>query len=214
MSVGGGLEEWAARERRQVRKGFRRRVTAWLGVNAEAHRADALAGRVAQGVEGEKRTAALLAQLPAGWTVRYGRKLPGYGNDFDAVLGSPCGTALVVLDTKKWNAQQSTYLRNGRVHCGNEDRHGQIEAVARYAARLQEALAMPGVVVWPLLVVHGSRVAGGELAARAPRWDGVVYVMSSGRLVPRLVGAVKNPPDWRRAAAVLARVDEVLVPYR
>jgi len=212
VSVGEGLEEWAAREHQKARKGLRRRVTAWLGVNEEARRADALKGRVAQGVEGEKRTAALLRQLPDGWTVRYGRKLAGHRHDLDAVLASPCGTAVVVLDSKKWNARWPTCLRAGRVHCGSEDRHDQIEAVARYASRLHRALAMPTVTVWPLLVVHGSPVVGRVLAAQAPDWDGPVWVLSPPYLVPTLARAPKEV-DFRRAAGVVARVDEVLVPY-
>ena len=206
--------EWAARERRNARKGVRRRVTAWMGLNQEAKRADDLTARAKHGAVGEQWTAALLERLPAGWTVFHGRKLAGYGNDYDHVLVSPCGTAVVGLDSKRWNASPSwpTRLVGGRVHCGPEDRHGQVEAVARYADRLHRALKMPGVVVWPLLVVHGSHVEGGVLAAQAPAWPGPVYVLSPAYLVPTLAQA---PKAWdpERAAVVTARVDAVLRPY-
>ncbi len=202
--------EWADRERRKARKGLRRTVTAWVGLNPEAKRADALAGRAAHGAVGEQWTAALLKQLPAGWTVFHGRKLPGFVSDYDHVLCSPCGTAVVVLDSKRWHAQRETV--RGRVQCGREDRHKQVTAVARYAQRLERALGVPGVRVLPLLVVHGSRVRGGFLEARAAGWEGEVYVLGPDYLVPTLVAApeVANP---RRAAVVAARVDSVLRPY-
>ncbi|NEC92303.1 hypothetical protein [Streptomyces sp. SID12501] len=109
--------------------------------------------------------------------------MPGSAN-FDHTLPSPCGTAVFVLNSKRWHARLPTHLRDGRVHFGDEDRHGQIDAVARSTARLQDALAMPDVVVWPLLVVHGSPVAGGVLDARSPRWAGPVYVL---RLALKLI---------------------------
>ncbi|MEU5322951.1 nuclease-related domain-containing protein [Streptomyces sp. NPDC021056] len=181
-------------------------------------RADAQAALWDRGAAGEEATARLLAHLLAyGWKVRHDVRLRGRRYNIDHVLVSPCGTAVVVLDTKVWHRGRPTVLLRGRVHCGTgnqaEDRHAQIEKVAGYAADVQGALGLPGVVVWPLLVVHNSPVAGGELAASAPRWGGAVYVMSADRLVPRLVGAVKDRPDPGRAGVVLARVDEVLVPY-
>ncbi|WP_199896970.1 NERD domain-containing protein, partial [Streptomyces capuensis] len=122
-------------------------------------------------------TAALLARLPAdGWWIRYNRAQPGSSADLDAVLVSPCGTAVVVLDTKGWARNWRTRLVAGRVHCGPEDRHEQVEKVAQYAARVTAALRLPGVAVWPLLVVHGSPVANGYLTVRTEAWRGPTYV--------------------------------------
>lgn len=205
--------EWAARERAKARKGVRRRVLAWMGLNPAAVRADALAVRAAHGAVAEQWTADLLTRLPDGWKVQHGRRLPGFANDYDHVLISPCGTAVVVVDTKRWHAKRPTSLKGGRVHCGEEDRHGQIEDVARYAGRLHKALGMPGVVVWPLLVVHGSPVADGVLTARASGWPGPVYVLSPPYLVPTLANGPKGR-DRRAAAALAARVDSVFRPYR
>lgn len=208
--------EWAAREQKAARKGLRRKVLAWVGLNPAARRADALAGRAAHGAIGEQWTADLLARLPAGWTVWHGRRLPGYRHDLDHVLASPCGSAVVVLDSKRWAVRQPTHLLEGRVFCGGEDRHSQVEAVAKYAVRLQLALNLPGVVVWPLLVVHGSTVAGGELAPHVSvdGWAGPVYVLAPGQLVPRLAAAPRGVRDPGRAAGVARRVDEVLHPYQ
>jgi hypothetical protein len=182
-------------------------------LNPAAKRADALTARVARGAEAEKRTGAELRVLESrGWYVLHGRRVPGYSSDLDHVLVPPTGTAVVVLDTKRWHFQQDIELKDGRVHCGLEDRHDQIEAVARYAARVDRVLGMPGVAVWPLLVIHGSRIRGGYLPAPVAG-GGVVHVLSVERLVPELVKAARGMDP--AAAGVLARrVTAVLPPHR
>lgn len=216
MSVhGNSAAREAARIRARARRGLWRRLTAAVGLNPAATRADAQAALWDRGAAGEQATAALLAQLLAlGWTIRHDVRLPGRRFNLDHVLISPCGTAIVVLDTKVWHRGRLTVLVRGRVHCGAEDRHAQVEKVAGYAAVVRDALGLPGVAVWPLLVVHGSPVAGGRLEARAKGWGGPVWVLSPPFLVPTLLSA----PDLdrlspRRAAAVAARVDAVLRPY-
>lgn len=211
MNAGESPLRWAAAERKKARKGVRRKVLAWVGRNPEAQRADALAARAAHGAVGEQQTAALLARLPAGWTVWHGCRLPGFRHDLDHVLAPPCGTAVVVLDSKRWHARWPTHVRGVRVWCGNEDRHEKIEAVARYAARLQAALGMPGVVVWPLLVVHASPIEGGRLEVRAAAWPGVVHVLGPDWLVPTLASA-PGGIDPGRAAVLVARLGQVLSP--
>ena len=203
----------AAAIRARARRGVWRRVTAALGVSPAARRADARAALWDRGAEGEAATAALVAQLLAhGWQIRHDVRLPGRRFNIDHVLISPCGTAVVVLDTKVWHRGRPTVLVRGRVHCGAEDRHVQVEKVAGYAAAVQAALGLPGVVVWPLLVVHGSPITGGRLEARAEGWTGPLHVLGPDWLVPTLLSAPKVR-DPRRAAAVAARVDAVLRPY-
>ncbi|MFD4949946.1 hypothetical protein ACFWNT_47655 [Streptomyces sp. NPDC058409] len=80
------------------------------------------------------------------------------------------------------------------------------------AHAVEAALGLPGVALWPLLVVHGSPVAGGYLETRVPGWAGPVYVLGPDRLLSTLAGAPKAT-DPSRAAAVAARVDSVLLPY-
>lgn len=214
MTAGGSAARWGEEQRQAARRGVWRRVLAWLGLNPAARRADALAARAALGAEWEEYTARMLEPLAApGWHVLHDRRLPGHGTaNLDHVLVSPCGTAVVVLDTKRWDRSRPTRLIRGRVCCGVEDRHGQVEKVAGYAARVQSALGVPGVVVWPLLVVHGSPVAGGRLEARAPGWDGPVWVLGPGLLVPTLASAPAGR-DPQRAAQLAARVAAMLPPY-
>ena len=181
-------------------------------------RADAVADRWEHGAAGEKATARLLAPLTrAGWRVRHDLRLPGRRFNVDHVLVSPCGTAVVVADTKSWHRGRPTTLVRGRVHCGDPrvgpagDRHGQVEAVARYARLVEAALGLPGVAVLPLVVVHGSPVAVGGLEASVP--GGTVWVLGAGQLVSRLQQAVRTLPDTYRAAALVGEVDRVLRPY-
>lgn len=200
----------AADIRARPRRGWRR-VTAWLGLNPAARRADAQAALWDLGAAGETATAGLLAALTGqGWTVRHDRRLPGRRFNLDHVLVAPDGT-VIVLDTKTWHRGRPTRLVGGRVCCGVQDRHEQVEKTVGHAAAVEAALG-PGVVVLPLLVVHGSPVDGGELAVRVAGRSEPVFVMGSSRLVPRLVGGVLVR-DPRRAARVVARVDEVLLPY-
>lgn len=215
MTAGGSAAAQAAALRARARRGalWRRALTA-VGVTAHTRRADARAALWDVGGVTEETTARMLAPLERqGWHVLHDRALPGWGRaNADHILTSPCGTAVVVLDTKRWHAQKETALVRGRVHCGTEDRHGQVEKVARYAAHAARLLGMPAGAVWPLLVVHGSRISGGHLAARAEAWGGAVHVLGPDYLVPTLAAAPKarNP----RAAATLARrVAEALPPY-
>jgi len=191
-----------------------------LGVTAHTRRADARAAVWDIGGGAEAVTASMLATLAQqGWHILNDRALPGWGRaNLDHVLVSPCGTAVVVLDTKRWHAQWETALIRGRVHCGTEDRHDEMEQVARYAAHVGQLLGMPTGAVWPLVVVHVSRIRGGHLRVLAEgrsgpvRWKGVVHVLGPEYLVPTLAAAPKAR-DPRRAAALARRVAATLPPY-
>lgn len=216
MSAAGRSAAAEARAvRARARRGVWRRVTAWAGMNPEAVAADAVAARWKHGADAEKATARLLLGLRwRGWRILHDRRLPGHGcANVDHVLVSPCGGAVVVLDTKAWHRGRPTRLVGGRVCCGFEDRHGEVEKVARYAASVGRLLGMPAGAVWPVLVVHGSPIPGGVLEARVSGWAGPVWVLGPDRLVPALAAA---PSGWslRRASVLRRRVAGVLPPYR
>jgi hypothetical protein len=137
--------------------------------------------------------------------------LTGRRFNLDHVLVSPCGTALVVVDTKAWRRTWTTAVVGGRVHCGPEDRHKPVQDLAGYARLVAQALGMDADAVCPLLLVHGSPVAGGvfEVAVRGGR----VVVVGPDRVLPVLVAGSKRR-DLRRAAGLAARVDQVLRPYQ
>ncbi|MEU3656461.1 nuclease-related domain-containing protein [Streptomyces sp. NPDC032161] len=211
MSAGNSAAARAAALRANARRGLWRKLLALLGFGgARVRRADAAAARWAHGAAGEEATARLLAPLEAaGWHVRHDLRLRGRRFNLDTVLVSPCGTAVVVLDTKNWHRGRTTSLVGGRVHCGTDGRHDQVVKVAGYAQAVGAVL--PGVPVVPLIVVHGSPVAGGGFEAPVP--GGAVWVLGTDLLVPRLAGAVRGPRDQVRAAGLARRVDQVLRPY-
>jgi hypothetical protein len=186
-----------------------------VGANPDAVRADAVAARWERGADAERETARLLRALRwRGWRILHDRRLPGHGRaNVDHVLVSPCGTAVVVLDTKAWRRTWDTKLVGVRVHCGREDRHREVEKVAGYAATVGRLLGMPAGSVWPLLVVHGSPIVGGRLDVRVAGWAGPVWVLGPGLLVSTLRAA---PKEWRlwRAGRLAARVREALPAYR
>jgi hypothetical protein len=190
-----------------------RRLLAVFGFRVPGGSNEAVAARWDLGAAAEQQTARMLHALHArGWHILNDRALPGSRANLDHVLVSPCGTAVVVLDTKRWHAQRPTWLVRGRVYCGTEDRHRQVEAVASYAARVARVLDMPVGSVWPLLVVHGSRIADGRLQARAEAWPGPVWVLGPEWLVPTLAAAPAGR-DPRRAGELHARVARVLPVY-
>ena len=201
--------------RARARRGVWPRVTAWMGANPEAVRADAVAARWKRGAKAERATARLLWRLRwRGWRILHDRRLPGHGRaNVDHVLVSPCGTAVVVLDTKAWNRSWTTHLVAGRVHCDREDRHGEAEKAARYAVTVGRLLGLPAGAVWPVLVVHGSLVAGGVLEARVAGWTGPVWVLGAKNLVPTLRRAPTGR-DRRRAVLLGEHVARTLPPYR
>lgn len=197
--------------RRRARRGLSGHVTAWLGVNQEAAAADAVAARWELGGKAERETARLVRRLRwRGWRIRHDRRLAGRRFNVDHVLVSPCGTAVVVADTKRWHAGWNTAAVDGRLYCGREDRHGEAEKAARYANLIGEALGMPGVAVWPVLVVHASDVPGRHIQVATAH--GMVQVVAADAV--RAV--LKSGPrgwSWVRARRVAARVDAVLRPY-
>lgn len=191
-----------------------RRLLAWLKPPADP-RVLARARRQEIGDRGEAATRELLEPLrAAGWRILHRRALPGSSADLDHVLVSPGGTGVVIVDSKQWHFLRSTDLVGGRVHCGTEDRHDKVEQVASYARRAAVRLSLPGDAVWPLVVVHGSPVAGGYLQARAPGFPGPVWVVSPDQMVAMLLAAGRRyGRDDRAAERLEERVAAVFPPY-
>lgn len=156
-------------------------------------------------------TAAMLSRLPVGWHVFHDLAVPGRRFNLDHVLVPPSGLGVIVLDSKKWHAGFPTHVVRGRVHCGAQDRHEQVEKVAGYASVVAATLQVPASMVVPLLVVHGSPVAGGAVEVRVPGWERTVCVLGAGALLPTLA-AVPGGRDPVRAAQLAQRVIVALPP--
>lgn len=218
-AAGGSAAREAAAIRARAQRGLWRRLLAVLGFGGTDARTEAVAARWDIGAAAEAQTAGMLRQLEArGWHILHDRQLPGYKANYDHILVPPTGDAVVALDTKRWDYQRTTSLHDGRVHCGREDRHQQVANVVKYARRIGPAVGLPERAVFPLLVVHGSRILAdgfpaGRLEARVDGWADPVHVLGPRWLVPTLAkGAEQLNPG---AARVLAgRVAAVLPPYR
>ncbi|MEV5451627.1 nuclease-related domain-containing protein [Streptomyces sp. NPDC052535] len=214
MTVGGSTADEGARLRALARKGWWRTVLRWCGVNANNRRLEAAAVRQEQGSLGEQQTAALLARLPAGWTVFHDLAVPGRRFNLDHVLIPPSGAGVIVLDSKKWRRTWPTTLVRGRVQCGPQDRHQQIVNFAGYVSGTAAALGVPAGMLMPVIVVHGSPVAGGRLDVPVPEWERTVHVLAADRLVDVLAGMPGGRgPVQPAAAALAARVRQTLPRY-
>lgn len=213
MSAGDSAEAWARQLQRTARKGVWGHVTAWLGLNPAAVVADAKAARIRKGAEGERATARLLKPLRRdGWSMWHDMAVGRRKFNLDHVMASPCGTTVLVLDSKAWDCRESTRLVRGRVLCGRQDWHGQVESLAGYTEPVAAALDWPVQRVVPMLVVHGSRVEGGFLWAPVPGVHGRLLVVGADRLVDTLRTA-SRARDPRAARALAGQVDGVLRPY-
>ncbi|MCX4885922.1 nuclease-related domain-containing protein [Streptomyces sp. NBC_00847] len=217
-AYGNSASREAAALRQKARGGPVRRLLARVGVDTVDHQMMAQATRFERGGEAEEATLAMLQPLRRyGWQILPDRLLPdGRAQaNLDDVLVTDDG--IVVLDVKAWDRHRITTLVQGRVCCGMEDRHEQVEKVAGYASRVARLVGMPADRVWPLLVVHGSRVAApgfeaGRLEVRAPKWAGPVHVLGPEWLVPTLARAGSGR-DAGRAEELARRVAGVLPPY-
>lgn len=219
MTAGGSTSREAARLHAQARRGWRRRILRWIGINATDRRLEAAAVRQEQGSIGEQQTAILLSRLPAGWTVLHDLAVPGRRFNLDHVLIPPSGLGVIVLDSKKWRRSYQgrpclTTLVGGRVHCGPQDRHEQIVKFAGYVSGTAAALGVPAGMLMPVIVVHGSPVAGGRLDVPVPAWERTVHVLAADRLVATLAGMPGGRGPVQPAAVELAaRVRRTLPQY-
>lgn len=214
MSAGRSAEERARQVRAAARRGVWRRLLAWLDLNPAARRADALAARSRIGAQGEQATAGLVDQLKLeGWQVRHDLRLTGRRFNVDHLLMPPTAAGLVLPDSKRWRRNWPTQLVGGQLHCGPENRHDQAQKVAGYAEAVAAAVGLPAANVIPLLLVHGSPVAGGFVWAPVSTVHGQVLVVGPGMLLGLLRGSVQGLPNPRAARALAARVDSVLRPY-
>ncbi|MGW0014735.1 nuclease-related domain-containing protein [Streptomyces tendae] len=219
MTAGGSTANEGARLRALASKGWWRTVLRWCGINANNRRLEAAAIRQEQGSLGEQQTAVLLARLPAGWTVFHDLAVPGRRFNLDHVLIPPSGAGLIVLDSKKWRRSYQgrpclTTLVRGRVYCGEQDRHEQIVRFAGYVSGTAAALGVPAGMLMPVIVVHGSPVAGGRLDVAVPEWERTVHVLTADWLVDVLAGMPGGRgPVQPAATALAARVRQTLPQY-
>ncbi|WP_435058434.1 nuclease-related domain-containing protein [Streptomyces sp. bgisy060] len=165
------------------------------------------------GAEGEAATQALIdVLLEEGWTVLHDLGLPRSKSNVDHILIPPSAEGIIVLDSKRWRANWLTSARNGRLYCGEEDRHYDAEKAAFLARFVRDVVGLVDLPVLPALVIHGSAVAGGHLQVAVDDWPRPLHVFGPEILLAHLRERA-GTPDARRAARVAARVAQTLSPY-
>ncbi|MEZ7007857.1 nuclease-related domain-containing protein [Streptomyces sp. AD55] len=179
-AAGRSVSRWGQQQRAAARKGLWRALTARLGLNPAARRADARAAACTAGAVGEQRTAALLSVLePEGWLVLHDRAIPGARTaNADHVLVSP-GARVFMVDSKLWSGKWRVRTAGGSLLHGQADRNQSLRSALYETELISRVL---GVSVQPVIAVHNAPVdEGGFIVSGVP-------VVPADRLVEVLRG--------------------------
>ena len=139
-----------------------------------------------QGAAGERRTARLLAALERhGWAILHDLAVPGSRANIDHLVIGPGG--VFVIDSKQYRGRLQLD-RSGRLWHGRSPLAPTLRAVSFEADRAAQVLPDPGVVVLPVVAVHGAQVPWGKVVV-----DGVPVVAASRlpsmlRAIPAVLG--------------------------
>jgi Nuclease-related domain len=132
-----------------------------------------------RGARGERRTARQLNRLTQhGWVVFHDLAVPDSRANADHLLIGPAGVFLA--DSKNWRGQLA-FAPDGTLWHGSYPLTATLATIGFEAAAIAGALAVPGLAVEPLLVVHGSTIPWGE------QYLGGVAILPAGRLLATLL---------------------------
>jgi hypothetical protein len=158
---------------------------------------DAIAWR--RGAEGERRTARLLDPLERhGWAVLHDLAVPGSRANIDHLVIGPGG--VFVIDSKQYRGR----LRldpTGRLWHGRYPLAPTLRGVDFEADRAAQVLADPGVVVVPIVAVHGAQVPWGKVVTQGVPVVAARHLPSMLRGLPAVLG-----PERVAALADQARI--------
>ena len=140
---------------------------------------DAVAWR--RGAAGERRTARLLHPLERhGWAVLHDLAIPGSRANLDHLVIGPGG--VFVIDSKQYRGCLQLDP-SGRLWHGRYPLAPSLQAVSFEADQAAQVLPDPGVVVVPIVAVHGAQVPWGKVVM-----EGVPVV--AARRLPSLLRAL------------------------
>jgi hypothetical protein len=158
---------------------------------------DAVAWR--RGAAGERRIARLLSHLERhGWAVLHDLAIPGSSANLDHLVIGPGG--VFVIDSKQYRGRLQLD-GSGRLWHGRYPLAPTLRAVEFEADRAAQVLPDPGVVVVPIVAVHGAQVPWGKVVV-----DGVPVVPA--RRLPSMLRALPAVlgPERVTALADQARI--------
>jgi hypothetical protein len=122
-----------------------------------------------RGAAGERRTARLLRHLERhGWAVLHDLAVPGSRANLDHLVIGPSG--VFVIDSKQYRGRLQLDS-SGRLWHGRYPLGPTLRAVSFEADQAARVLPDPGVVVVPIVAVHGAQVPWGKVVI-----DGVPVV--------------------------------------
>jgi hypothetical protein len=114
-----------------------------------------------RGAAGERRTARLLTALERqGWAVLHDLALPGSRANLDHLVIGPGG--VFVIDSKQYQGRLQLDA-SGRLWHGRYPLGSTLHAVSFEADQAAQILPDPGVVVLPIVAVHGAQVPWGKV---------------------------------------------------
>jgi nuclease-like protein len=120
---------------------------------------DAVAWR--RGAAGERRTARLLAPLERhGWVVLHDLAVPSSRANLDHLVIGPGG--VFVIDSKQYRGRLQLDP-SGRLWHGRYPLAPALRAVSFEADQAAQVLPDPGVVVRPIMAIHGARIPWGKV---------------------------------------------------
>jgi hypothetical protein len=132
-----------------------------------------------RGARGERRTARQLDRLTRhGWVIFHDLAVPDSRANADHLLIGPAGVFLA--DSKNWRGHL-VFAPDGTLWHGSYPLTATLATIGFEARAIADALAVRGLAVEPLLVVHGSTIPWGE------QYLGGVAVLPAGRLVATLL---------------------------
>jgi len=127
-----------------------------------------------RGAAGERRTARLLGPLARhGWAVLHDLAIPCSQANIDHLVIGPGG--VFVIDSKQYRGCLQLDS-SGRLWHGHYPLAATLQAVSFEADQAAQVLPNPGVVVVPVVAVHGARVPWGKVVIQG------VPVVSARRL--------------------------------
>jgi Nuclease-related domain len=187
-------------------------LAGWAGLMAAGLLGWRLRFRVSQdarnwqrGARGEQRTARQLARLTRhGWVVFHDLAVPDSRANADHLIIGPAGVFLV--DSKSWRGHLA-FAPDGTLWHGSYPLTATLATIGFEAQAITDALAVPGLAIEPLLVVHGSTIPWGE------QYLGGVAVLPAERLVATLLALPPLLTDQqvtRLAGRAMARLHPAL----
>jgi Nuclease-related domain len=161
---------------------------------------DAVAWR--RGAAGERRTARLLAPLERqGWAVLHDLALPRSQANLDHLVIGPGG--VFVIDSKQYRGRLQLDP-SGRLWRGRYPLAPILRVVSFEADQAAQVLPDPGVVVMPIVAVHGAQVPWGKVVV-----DGVPVVAAR-----RLPSMLRQFPAVLGPEQVTAGADQARIRFR